>query len=111
MTTTKSLEELRNDLLEASERAREIVNAIKAVQAQTVVMCSKCKRGREIKDIDYIQTHFYIEPSGCTGGDYWNEGEGRWQCDRCQHIERLYNKPEVAALKHLFKSVVDKYDR
>jgi Zn ribbon nucleic-acid-binding protein len=65
----------------------------------------------EIRELEYLQTHWYVSPHGCTGGDYWNKGEGQYECPTCKEIWRLHNKPEIEALKHLFKSTKDTYDK
>lgn len=59
----------------------------------------------------YLQTHWYVEPFSCTGGDYWNAGEGQFICPKCGAKNRLYERPEVEKLKRYFKAVEDKYDR
>jgi hypothetical protein len=70
-----------------------------------------CGAQLPIADIVYIQTHWYTEPSGCTGGDYWNQGEGQFVCPKCGAENRLYERPEVEKLKSYFKSVEDRHDR
>jgi hypothetical protein len=64
-----------------------------------------------VKELTYIQTHWYTEPSGCTGGDYWNQGEGQFVCPKCGEKNRLYERPAVAALKPYFKNVENRHDR
>lgn len=39
--------------------------------------CRGCGAHFPIAKAKFIQTHFYIEPHGCTGGDYWKQGEGQ----------------------------------
>lgn len=62
-----------------------------------------------VSDLVYIQTRWYIEPYSCTGGDYWNMGEGQFVCPKCGAKNSLYERPEVEGLKQYFKSVQDKY--
>ena len=69
-----------------------------------------CGQTSKIKDLTYIQTHWYVSPSGCTGGDYWNEGEGQFKCPHCDQTNRLYNKPDITKLKYHFKEIVDTQD-
>jgi hypothetical protein len=80
--------------------------------SMTTVECVRRDCGLQfwVRDLTYIQTHWYVSPHGCTGGDYWNEGEGQWRC-KCGHINRLYNKPEIQKLKRLFRDVENSYDR
>jgi hypothetical protein len=77
----------------------------------TVGVAKHCGTMLPVKDLTYIQTHWYTEPYGCTGGDYWNQGEGQFTCPVCGALNRLYERPDVVALKSFFKTVVDVYDR
>lgn len=70
-----------------------------------------CGAWTPVSRLVYIQTHWYTHPHGCTGGDYWNQGEGQWVCPKCGHRNRLYESPFVAELKRFFKGVHDTYDR
>lgn len=75
----------------------------------TAIACYKCRTGHQINSLVYIQTYYYIQPSGCTDGDYYKQGEGSWDCPSCGRRNRLYDKPEITKLKPLFASVRDCY--
>ena len=84
---------------------------------KTVVTCETnarhgagCGRKYFIKNIPYIQTHWYETPIGCSDGDTWHAGEGQFECPHCKHRNRLYNKPEIEALKHHFLGIIDEKD-
>jgi len=95
-------------IAKAEATVQKLVQKRKELLGLTVVEC-KCGLQFWIRDLTYIQTHWYTPPRGCTEGDYWNAGEGQWQC-KCGHLNRLYNKPEIEKLKRLFKDVEDTYD-
>jgi len=82
----------------------------------TLVKCTSqvatgkgCGALHAIKELTYIQTHWYTAPHGCTGVDYWNKGEGQFICPSCGHRNRLYASPDVQKMKHHFKAVEDTY--
>lgn len=83
----------------------------KALLSETAIRCPACHTQSAIKDMLYIQMHWYVPPRGCTEGDYWNQGEGQCKCPSCETIMRLYKHPELEALKHLFKEIQNKYNR
>ena len=64
-----------------------------------------------VSSLEYIQTHWYTEPYSCSGGDYWNMGEGQFICTACGTKNSLYERPAVEALKCKFKNVKDDYTR
>ena len=70
-----------------------------------------CGATLPISDLEYIQTYWYTGPTGCSEGDYWKEGEGQFVCPECGKLNRLYDRPEVAALKTSFKSIKDIHEK
>jgi len=110
--SAESLEDLRKQKQKLKSQLDEVEKRISVALGKTLVRCRKpeCGRGWEIRELTYIQTHWYEQPSGCTGGDIWREGEGNWKCPTCETMHRLYNKPEIEKLKHLFRQTVKAYD-
>ena len=93
-----------------------------AILAKITIQCVRnnhgpgCEKTFPIKDIVFLQTHWYVEPYSCSGGDYWKTGEGNWVCPNCNHRNRLVDcwtpgSEEIAKLKHLFLEVEDEYDK
>lgn len=109
----QTLDQLREKRNKICDELTEINKQIDAKLAATVVRCPNkdCSRGYEIRELDYIQTHWYDPPSGCTDGDRWYAGEGQWKCPVCGKVTRLYDKPDITALKRYFKQVVDTHNR
>jgi hypothetical protein len=94
------------------EAADDVAKAATLVKCTSQVATGKgCGALHPIKDLTYIQTHWYVSPYGCTGGGYWNEGEGAFVCPTCGHRNRLYASPAVEKLKPYFKTVEKEYDR
>lgn len=103
------------------EEANEILNNYRQalvdqaraslITCTTDVMGKGCGHKQEIGSTVYIMTHYYVEPHGCTGGDYWKEDEGRFKCDNCGKITRLYDCPEIERLKGHFKQIERVYDK
>jgi len=111
----KTLTELYKEQHEANLVSLKINEQIRARKSEIVVQCESssigdgCGQGHKIKDLVYIQTYWYTPPRGCTGGDYWNMGEGRFTCPTCGCINRLYNRPDIEEKKPMFKEVVKYY--
>src|ERR1700743_3730080 len=70
-----------------------------------------CNSAFQPKDLTYIQTFWYTPPYSCSGGDYWNYGEGQFICPLCGVKNRLYERPDVENLKHMFGKVEEQHDR
>lgn len=69
----------------------ELAHLRELEEAQTackILKCELCEHGTVIKNLIYIQTHWYVSPSGCTDGDYWRAGEGQYVCPKCGHVNR-----------------------
>lgn len=92
-------------------RIPRIKDAIVTCLGWTVGGSDGCGALLPVKNLTYIQTHWYTEPYSCNGGDYWNEGEGQFACPECGAINRLYERPEVVKLKSYFKDVKNVHSR
>ncbi len=68
-----------------------------------------CGRLLPVATLTYYQTHWYTHPYGCTGGNYWTPGEGKFECPHCGAENRSCNRPEIVELKRFFKAVVKVY--
>ena len=111
----KTLAQLQNERAEQAKVLQEIDNQIQERKAETLVRCESNNYGKgcglafPIKELTYIQTHYYEGPYGCIGGDSWVTDEGQWLC-QCTHRNRLYNKPDIVVLKNLFKNIVGEFN-
>ena len=111
---SKSMEELMAEKEVLTSKLKAVNSDIDLLKSKTLVRCEPpqgCGYGFEIRELEYIQTHYYVLPRGCTEGDYWSPSEGQWKCPKCTFTNRLYNKPDIVKLKSLFKSVLDSYNR
>ena len=110
----------------AKAQLREAERALDDARARRRIKCA-CGRSHAIRDLDLIVTHYYIEPYGCTSGDYWRAGEWCFVCPKGVRNRLLFNDYEVdydqrhtigaaaeATFKHLygglFKSSTDEHD-
>lgn len=111
-----TLKELRNEHSVATSKLVLINEQIAEKVAKTVIACeSNCAYGDGcgqkffIKNLEYIQTHYYERPWGCTGGDTWHQGEGQFTCPCCGHRNRFLDRKEFEGLKYSFKKIVDEH--
>ncbi len=114
MQTRKDYEKEKARL---SKLLSEVNKKLTEYDSKTLVQCTNnnngkgCGMGHEIRNLDYIQTHWYESPYGCTGGDMWHQGEGNFICPHCEHRNRLYDRKEIEDLKYLFNSILDEHER
>jgi len=91
---------------------------IESLKSQILVKCCSpwhknqgCGTFHKISDLTYIQTHYYVKPYSCTGGDYWSESEGQFTCPKCGYLNRLCSEREhITSMKRYFKNVKDVYE-
>ena len=103
--TEKYFEDILKDLEENRKSTQE---ALDVARTKKMVKCHGCGRRTKVSKLTYIQTRWYTPAFGCTGGDYWQDGEGQFDCPKCGKNNRLYERPDVEALKPFFKDVVKK---
>lgn len=83
--------------MKLNERVAQAEAALKAARAdrdfmrarRRITCACSCGKAYAIGRLHLIVTHFYIEPHGCTGGDYWKEGEWQFVCPTSGIINRL----------------------
>lgn len=97
--------------------------AVDAMRARRKIECG-CGKRHAIGKLALIVTHWYTGPRGCTGGDYWNEGEWQFVCPTSGQINRImfddydldwkqHGSTEAAfkrIYRGLFASRVDSYE-
>jgi DNA-directed RNA polymerase subunit RPC12/RpoP len=103
--------EIRRKLAALGEEVVGLKTQLDKAMRRKRIECSACGARSVVSSLTYIQTHWYVEPYSCTGGDYWNEGEGQFDCPRCGHRNRLYDRPEVVGLKRFFATVEKTHDK
>lgn len=94
------------------ERKQAVAEQAKAtlVRCTTQAATGKgCGALHAVRDVTYIQTHWYTGPYGCSGGDYWSRGEGQFMCPDCGHRNRLYRSPSIEQMKHHFRAIEEIY--
>lgn len=73
---------LEAQLEEVQGKGVEILGKIKERNSRKKIECAVdfCGKLHTIKNLTLIQTHWYTQPHGCAGGDYWNSGEIQFIC-------------------------------
>jgi hypothetical protein len=87
---------IERDLVQAEGVVATLRGKLKEAQANKLFRCVACKGIHKIKTCVAVQTHWYTEPYGCTGGDYWNMGELWIICPKTEVANRvLFNDHDV----------------
>ncbi len=70
---------------ETAQVQRELDEAIGYTEVECTSNCygKGCGRMTRIRDLVYMATHWYVQPYSCSGGDYWREGDGEFDCPHC----------------------------
>ena len=117
------MQSLDAQLKKVREEESQVLKKIEERNKQKKIQCASCEKAHKIGRLRAIQTHFYISPHGCTGGDYWLEGEMKYICPTNDTINRLlFNSDDVpyeydpeeqfkTNYKHLFKEVTDRHGK
>jgi hypothetical protein len=83
------MNEIKKRLKALEEEQAELVKSLSETKANLKFLCS-CGKMHTIKKCVAIQTHWYTPPHGCTGGDYWNEGELQIICPDTDFKNRIH---------------------
>ncbi len=58
--------------------------------------CRECGKTSPLGTWDFMRDHWYIQPHGCTDGDYWKAHEVQTcyiVCPHCRKMNYIYNHP------------------
>lgn len=92
----ETIKKCNKALDEVNKEEKKINNIIEKARGNRELTCGNCKTMHRIKNLVYIQTYWYVQPHGCTGGDYWNTGEGYFICPDCNIRNRLLSSNEYS---------------
>lgn len=127
--TIHGINEILSELARLSVREDELNSRLDKQRSLLTIKCVSCGKNHAIADLTAIQTHWYTEPNGCTGGDYWNTGEIQFICPKTEVRNRLSfdnydvpwderreykNNPSDQfnrIYKSLFKDVIKEYEK
>lgn len=113
-----------------NEKKAEILGKIEGRNSRKKIKCAvdECGKLHIINKLTLLQTHWYTQPHGCTGGDYWNSGEMQFICPDTKIRNRIMisnydvpledrdkyeNDPESQFSRNyrdLFKEVIDVHE-
>ena len=101
------------------EKIKQLENELNLLKDQKlekeknkIIKCGACKKGSKIRNLEFINAHYYVPPYGCTGGDYWNTDDSNsgFICVKCNIRNRLLPKHLIALKYSHFKSIKEEYE-
>jgi len=111
---------LKKEIKLAADHIKELKNNLRKAYGDIIIKCEDnyvhgngCGKGTKIKNLILIQTHWYVSPYGCTGGDYWKRGECNFICPKCEHRNRLLDNREIFGqypIRESFREIIEEYD-
>ena len=119
------MDSLERELEKIRKKEAEILAKIDKRNKKRKIKCAACGSSHQIQELTLIQTHWYVAPTGCIGGDFWKEGEMQFVCPDTQIRNRLFfyggvspENPENTVEEqfkskygHLFKEVIEEYEK
>lgn len=87
------MSKLNEDIEKAQKQLDKLKNKQDKQYKNIGVLCAKCGHGNKVKDITIRQHQYYVEPYGCTGGDYWTLGtnpDRSFICGKCNIVNRMF---------------------
>lgn len=113
--------EIKARLKELNEEAAPLLEELRELAKKQRVRClgfngdqrgtqGGCGRSTQVSKLTYIQTHWYDSNTGSPNGGYYVAGEGQFICPKCGQRNRLWDRPDVVKVRHLFKDEELTYD-
>ena len=78
-----------------------------AIRSRRMWTCPCCHKRTAIAKLTFIQDHWYVSPSGCSGGDYWKQSNQVYiPCPKCNNIARVTENFVQVRTEHIL-TVID----
>lgn len=68
-----------------------------------------CGKTFAVKDLTFIQMHYYDHNTGSPNGGFYRESESQWECPSCHTRIRSYFNKTFVPLQRFFKEVIKEY--
>jgi hypothetical protein len=107
----KSNRTLQDEIKTAELTIKQLQETIRTAKTNLRFKCTACSKFSKLADANCTQHHFYVEPHGCSGGDYWSRDGVTFNCPKCSEIVKLKydEREEWERLAFFFKSVTDEH--
>jgi hypothetical protein len=109
----KRIQSIKNKIVSCETKLKKLKKDLLDEIGNTIITCEQCvysgtacKKESKIKDLTYIQTHWYDNEAY---NEHWACGEGNFICIHCGYRNRLYNREYFEELKYSFKNKIDEY--
>ena len=89
---TVSMPELKKEKKRLRAELADVQKRIDAKKRSAVIACAWCGKRKAVAKLTLIQTHYYVRPYSCTGGDYWLPDEKQYDCPSCGKRNRGLDK-------------------
>lgn len=96
----------------AEAEIKQLQGKISEERGKLKYKCSKCSNLSKLRDTHGIRHHHYVEPQGCTLGDYWDASGVSYICPKCNtKLKPAYSEREQwELLSYYFKSLSNEHN-
>jgi hypothetical protein len=63
---------------------------LREIKQNRTVVCPNCSTQTPISESTVVKTHHYVQPYGCTGGDYYVHDGYLLYCSHCEQFSQAY---------------------
>lgn len=112
-----TVREINKRLDAINAEASALQKALDEKMRNSILRCVWCGKGKRVSDLTLLQTHWYVQPYSCTGGDYWKRGEVQYKCPSCGELNRGLRETwhgcnaRILDLQRYFGDEKDVYDK
>lgn len=90
----KKLEKVKDVIKKGKERYEEIINGLSSydpiITEHSTILCKKCGKRSQVKNVEFGRYYWYETPYGCTGGDCWHMNGFIIVCPKCGEWEHVH---------------------
>ena len=81
---------LRQQILYKQEHLHFLESQLSTAKGEEFYTCPSCDKRTKVKNVLLLREHSYVEPYGCSAGDYWIPSQYLLMCFKCDSVLRFY---------------------
>ena len=104
-------DELRQEIKHTEHVLKNLKAELEDAKGDEYFCCEQCGKRTQVSKTTLIRKHQYVQPYGCTGGDYWTHLYYMIMCSKCSETtivrdeDTLY--PFIADHLGVFAEILD----
>ena len=88
-------DDLRKEIRHTEHVLKNLQAELEDAKGDEYFCCEHCSKRTQVSKTSVIEKHQYVQPYGCTGGDYWRHLYYMIVCSKCFHTTTVHESDDL----------------